>query len=183
MGAIEIVAFECGLHHGGVGVTGDADEARHFLLAEFEDLFEDAAFGFDFGEIVFGGEGVNVEEIDAIDLQGFQALLEGARGFGSIARADFGGEEDAVAPPFEHLADALFGEVALAILVGGIDVGDAGIERAGQGFERRSSSLYMRKRLPVPKASMETRAPVLPRTRVGSGVLPGSAASVPRRFR
>src|SRR3954451_20922520 len=42
-----------------------------------------------------------------------------------------------------------------------------------------SSSLYIRKRLPVPKARMETRAPVLPRTRVGSAVLPGSAASVP----
>src|SRR5579884_3493245 len=30
-----------------------------------------------------------------------------------------------------------------------------------------SSSLYMRKRLPLPKARMETRAPVLPRMRVG----------------
>src|SRR5581483_3611444 len=31
-----------------------------------------------------------------------------------------------------------------------------------------SSSLYMRKRLPLPKARMETRAPVLPRMRVGT---------------
>src|SRR5436190_16576261 len=31
-----------------------------------------------------------------------------------------------------------------------------------------SSSLYMRKRLPPPKARIDTRAPVLPSTRVGS---------------
>ena len=135
--AIEIVAFERGLHDGGVGMAGDADESRHLLFAELEDLFEDAAFGLDFRQVLFGGQRVNVEQIDAVHLQGLEALLDGARGFGSIARADFGGEEDAVAAPLEHLADALLGQVALAVLVGGIDVGDARVERLGKSLERR----------------------------------------------
>jgi hypothetical protein len=62
------MAFERGLHDGGVGVTGDADEARHLLIAEFEDLLEDTVFGFDFREVVFGGEGMNVKEVNAVDL-------------------------------------------------------------------------------------------------------------------
>ena len=122
---------------------------------------------------------MDVQQIDAIDLQRLQALFEGARRFGSIARADFGGEEDAVAPPFQHLADALLGEVALAILVGGIDVSDAGIERAGQGLKRRVLFLVHEEAAAGAEGEMETRAPVLPSTRVGSAVLPGSAASVP----
>src|SRR5437660_569364 len=44
-----------------------------------------------------------------------------------------------------------------------------------------SSSLYMRKRLPPPMARMDTRAPVLPSTRVGSavGALPSALNAVP----
>src|SRR5215471_19151762 len=70
-----------------------------------------------------------------VDLQHFEALFKGPRGFVGIARADFGGQEDAVATALERLADALFGEMALAVLVGRVDVSDAEVERFGESFQ------------------------------------------------
>jgi len=91
-----------------------------------------------------------------------------------------GGEEDFLAAGLHDLADPLLAG-AVAVCIGGIDVVDAQVQRVVQ---RRDALLFvvLENRLPAPKATILTRAPVRPRRRFGrpSAPSPDEAATLPR---
>ena len=79
---------------------------------------------------------MDMQQIEMIGLQGLQARFHDGEALLRIAVAQLGGNKDAVAAALQRLADALFGEVLLTIVVRAIDVADAQIQTLVNGLDR-----------------------------------------------
>jgi hypothetical protein len=134
LGAIEIVALERRLQNHRIRMAGDADEARHLLIAQLQQDVQDAVGRFHRGQVFLVGQAVHVDEVEVVSLQALEAAFQNALRFVAFARLDLGGQEDAFAASLHDLADALLA-TAVAVAVGGVHVGDAQVEGAVEGFQ------------------------------------------------
>ena len=133
--AVEVVALEGLLHGQRVRVAGDADEARHLLVPRLHHRLEDSALRLDGRQVVAVGEGVDVDDVEVVGLEALQAELQLAPGVVGGAGAELGGEDDLLAPRRHQLADPLLA-LAVAVAVGGVDVGHAQVDRPAEDAER-----------------------------------------------
>ena len=67
--AIEVVAFQGGLEHYRVVMTGNADEARQLLVAHPVKRIQHAMAGLDFRQIVLAHQSMHVDQIDLTGLK------------------------------------------------------------------------------------------------------------------
>ena len=117
--------------HAGIGVSGDAEEAHHLLLAGFDEGFDGSALGEDAVHVVLRGDVVELPGVEVIGVEQLQALFEQAQRTVAGAVVRLAGQVGFAAAALHHLADvALAPTVGAAVLRGGVNVVDAEIEGA-----------------------------------------------------
>jgi len=132
--AVEIVPLQRGFHDRRIGVASDPHKPRQRLLFQLEHPIEHAALGFDLRQVFRGGERVDMQQVQAVHLQGLEALFHQALGLCAVAVAQFAGQEDPLAASLEGHPDTALRQAVFPVFAGGIDVGDAEVQRLGEGF-------------------------------------------------
>ena len=112
---------------------------RAIFCSRFHQAFECAVFGLDFLEIVGLAETVDVDKIDMIGLQAFEAGFEAAQEFITRAIGNLRGQPDIFAACGHYAADAGFA-LAIAVCVSRVEIRDAKINRA---IEDRCRVVYV----------------------------------------
>ena len=134
LGAVEVVPLQGRLQRGGGGVAGDADGAGHLLVAGLVQGLQDAVGRLDRGQVLGAGERVDVQDVEAVGPQPLEAQLDLTPGVVGLARRELRGQGDLLAPLGHQPADPLLA-LAVAVGVGGVDVGDPQVEGAGEGLQ------------------------------------------------
>ena len=129
--AVEVVPLDGLGHHRAVGVAGHADEPGRLLAPQLVEGLQDAVGRLDLRQVGLVAEAVDVEQVHVVGLQPLQARLDLLERRVSRAGAtrDLRGEEDLLPTRLHDHADPRLA-LAVAVVDGGVEVGDAHVDRA-----------------------------------------------------